>query len=75
MGIAVKAYNTEFNDTGYVRATFDNLTSANERQCSHRCGQRRPPLTPTKFVQIGTKGIPPPQAGPLPSNWATGTFA
>jgi hypothetical protein len=69
VGVAVNAYNTEFNDTGYVRATFDHLTSARLSAASGGT-----PLTPTKFVQIGTKGIPP-KAGTVPSNWATGNFA
>ena len=61
VGVTVNAYNTEFNHHGYVRATFDHIAAGTAA------------LTPTQMVQIGSSGAPP-SAGPVPNNWATGSF-
>ena len=55
LGVFASAHNADFNSTGYIRATFDNLSTG---------------FSPNKFVQIGQLGTPP-SAGAVPSNWQT----
>lgn len=43
LGVFASAHNADFNDQGYIRATFDNLSG----------------FTPNKSMQIGQLGIPP----------------
>ena len=54
VGLAASAHNTDYNNQGYFRATFDQLSN----------------FSPTQTVAIGDLGMPP-QAGAVPSNWAT----
>ena len=62
VGVTANAYNGQSNNEGYIRATFQSVT------------QNSQALALTQNVQIGSTGAPP-QAGTVPSNWATGTFS